>query len=97
MRLTGRSVRHADHTISHTFCRVRVKRIGNSEPERLARVFDAFPALYRKSKDPSANGQHVYSLQAKYAKRGDGDKSGGADHDGSQINGANATFRSIQP
>ncbi|MBC8037900.1 MAG: hypothetical protein H7X89_11865 [Rhizobiales bacterium] len=40
---------------------------------KLQRIFDAYPGLFRKSAMPSKNGQHFYSLQARYAQREGGD------------------------
>ncbi len=41
--------------------------------DKLQRVFDGYPGIFRKSAKPSKNGQHFYSLQARYAQREGGD------------------------
>ena len=40
---------------------------------RLKTVFDGFPGLFRKSARVGSNGQHFYSLQARYSQRKGGD------------------------
>ena len=37
--------------------------------ERLTQVFNGFPGIFRKSSSITENGQHYYSLQARYAQR----------------------------
>jgi hypothetical protein len=39
------------------------------DENKLLTVFEGFPGLFRKSTRPSSNGQHYYSLQARYAQR----------------------------
>ncbi|HEX6374943.1 MAG TPA: hypothetical protein VFZ91_04405 [Allosphingosinicella sp.] len=39
------------------------------DENRLLTVFEGFPGLFRRSKRVSPNGQHYYSLQARYAQR----------------------------
>ncbi len=39
--------------------------------DKLELVFEAFPGIFRKSANPSDNGEHFYSLQARYAQRDD--------------------------
>ena len=45
------------------------------QEERLEKIFDRYPGIFRKSAKPSKNGQHFYSLQARYAQREGGDTS----------------------
>jgi hypothetical protein len=45
------------------------------DEDRLQRVFDGFPGIYRKSVRASKNGQHYYALQARYAQKEGGDTS----------------------
>lgn len=44
------------------------------EHDKLIRVFEAFPGIFRKSASPSESGEHFYSLQARYAQLTDYDK-----------------------
>lgn len=45
------------------------------DAKRLQDVFESFPGLYRKSKSKTANGEHYYAVQARYAQRGGEDTS----------------------
>lgn len=38
-------------------------------PDKLRQVLESFPSVFRKSTKPSGNGEHFYSLQARYALR----------------------------
>ena len=39
------------------------------DEKRLLEVFEAFPSIFRKSRLPNENGEHFFSLQARYAQR----------------------------
>jgi hypothetical protein len=39
------------------------------DAERLRKVFDGFPGLYRRSIRTSKSGEHYYAIQARYAQR----------------------------
>jgi len=41
---------------------------------KLLAVFQSFPGIFRKSLMPAKSGQHMYSLQARYAQRDQKDK-----------------------
>ena len=43
------------------------------DAERLRKVFDGFPGLYRRSVRTSSSGEHYYAVQARYAQREGGD------------------------
>ena len=43
------------------------------DEDRLEKIFEAFPSIFRKSRQPGENGQHFYALQARYAQREGGE------------------------
>ncbi|QQP88763.1 hypothetical protein IGS68_22540 [Skermanella sp. TT6] len=43
------------------------------DEDRLQKVFNNFPGIYRRSVRKARNGQHYYALQARYAQKEGGD------------------------
>jgi len=74
--------KHVDYLIASVIYMATHKRWWARTPTNLGKelsldagklrlLFEGFPGIFRKSPRPSGNGEHYYSLQARYAQRTD--------------------------